>query len=146
MFDAALAQGDVAWQANALLVMANCELRVTSRFRPAYEHAQRAAFLFERCGAAGSECSALGTLAIAATHLAQHEDAVESSLLGVQHAQSLPPGIESVMSACATSMPAGWAMPCRRSMTWRATWPSANACCRRSPATSASRRPVTGTT
>lgn len=58
------------------------ELRVIGQFRSAYEHAQRAVFLFEQVDDTLGECAALGTLAIAATHLAHHEDAVGTNACG----------------------------------------------------------------
>ncbi|HEX5687331.1 MAG TPA: GGDEF domain-containing protein [Ideonella sp.] len=96
--DAAVQIGHASLQARSLLTMANCALRVTGRLRIAFDSAQHAAFLFEQSGDLAGECAAQGCMAVAATFLAQYEDAVESGWFGMRLAESLPPGPDQLMA------------------------------------------------
>ena len=85
-----------AQQAAAMHCLAMCELRIYGRFGPAFELAQRAAIFFQRADDIAAESLALSTKAIAATRLGHHETAVESALLAIRLAESLPMGVEQV--------------------------------------------------
>lgn len=85
-------------QAQALLVLAHCGMRVAGQFRAAFDSAQHAAFLFEQSGDLPGECAAQGCMAIAAAFLARPEDAVESGWLGMRLADSLPAGLDQLMA------------------------------------------------
>lgn len=96
--DAAVQINHTSLQARSLLMMASCALRETGRLRSAFDNAQHAAFLFEQSGELAGECAAQGCMAVAATFLAQYEDAVESGWLGMRLAESLPPGPDQLMA------------------------------------------------
>ncbi|MEJ6000222.1 tetratricopeptide repeat-containing diguanylate cyclase [Paucibacter soli] len=90
--------GDIETQAQAMLCLSSCQLRLLGGYRQAHELAQRAALLFERCDLAADEALALCTHAIASTRLGHYEEAVESALLAVRLSEALPPGREQVMA------------------------------------------------
>jgi len=90
--------GDIEIQAQAMLCLSSCQLRLLGGYRQAHELAQRAALLFERCDLAAGEALALCTHAIASTRLGHYEEAVESALLAVRLGEALPPGREQVMA------------------------------------------------
>lgn len=96
--DAAVQIDHTGLHARSLLTMANCALRVAGRMRTAFDSAQQAAFLFEQSGDIAGECAAQGCMAVAATFLAQYEDAVESGWLAMRLSDSLPAGSDQVMA------------------------------------------------
>lgn len=90
--------GDMETQAEAMLCLSSCQLRLLGGYRQAHELAQRAALLFERCDLPAGEALALCTHAIASTRLGHYEEAVESALLAVRLCDALPPGREQIMA------------------------------------------------
>ena len=85
-------------RAQALLCMAQCELRLNGRYLPALDHSQRATLAFQQIGDDAGEARALATHAIAATRLGHYEKAVDSGLMAVRLLESRPPGVDQVLA------------------------------------------------
>lgn len=93
----ALASADVRLRAPAHLFAAfGARLQVSHNL--AFDHAQKAALLFNQVGDITGEVQALTAQSFAASDLARSAEAVESALLATKLAESLPPGLPAVLA------------------------------------------------